>query len=206
MSRIDVTRAMSAKSDQLNAEDLIAGPRTIRITDVQDKGGEQPLWVFFEGDNGRPWKPSKTAIRCLAAVWGDDGAKWIGLHCTVFNDETVTWAGKAVGGIRVSHMEGLSQPRSLMLTRTRGKKAETIIQPLAVEGPVARWKTRLFAVAEGGTDLTVAQAWEKVPAAVKEELGQGLYDQLIALEVAAAEHSQTDGAQLEDLNAAIAAE
>lgn len=206
MKMIDVTKVMAAKSDQLNADDLLTGPRTIRIRDVKENGGEQPVSIFFDGDDGKPWKPSKTALRCLAAVWGSDASKWVGLHCTLFNDETVKWAGQAVGGIRVSHMEGLANQRKLMLTYTRGKKKENIIQPLVVDGPAKKWRERLFSVAEGQGELTVIEAWAKVPEKVKKELGQSLYDKLTALEAAAAEHRETDDAQLDELNAAIAAE
>lgn len=126
----DVTQAIAPKSDQMNADDLLQ-PRTIRITDVSVQATpEQPITVRFEGDNGRPWKPCKTAARCLATIWGTNSAQWIGLSCTLYNDPTVTWAGAAVGGIRVSHMEGLDKPRTLQLTKTRGKKGAVTIQPL----------------------------------------------------------------------------
>lgn len=206
MSVIDINRMVAAKSDQLNADDLVGGARTIRIRDIVETGAEQPLAVFFDGDDGKAWKPSKTAIRCLAAVWGTDAARWIGLSCTIYSDPTVKWGGVAVGGIRVSHAEGLTEPRRLMLAVTRGKKQETIIQPLAVaQGPVAKWRERLFAVAGGGTGVTVADAWAKVPGKVRAELGEGLYDQLLALERASAEHAASDDAQLDALNAAVTA-
>lgn len=128
----DVTQAIAPKSDQINADDLIQ-PRTIKITSVDvQPTPEQPITIHFEGDNGRPWKPCKTAARCLATIWGTNSAQWIGLHCTIFNDPTVTWAGAAVGGVRVSHMEGLDKPRTLQLTKTRGKKGAVTIQPLQV--------------------------------------------------------------------------
>lgn len=129
---MDVTKAIEAKSDQLNSADLLE-PRTIKITDVTVKGGEQPISIHFEGDDGKPWKPSKTSARCLALVWGANASQWIGMSCTVYNDPTVTWAGAAVGGIRVSHMEGIDKPVTLMLTKTRGKKGATVIQPLKLE-------------------------------------------------------------------------
>ena len=133
---IDVSKAIEPKSDQQNADDLLAGPRTIRINDVQmnEAAKEQKLWIRFDGDDGKPWKPSKTATRVLASIWGVDGAKWIGKHCTIYCDPAVTWAGQEVGGIRVSHMEGLDKPRKLMLTKTRGKKDGVTIQPLVVQG------------------------------------------------------------------------
>lgn len=129
----DVTQVIQAKSDQLNADDLMQ-PRTIRITGVKVQAiPEQPIWVSFEGDNGRPWKPCKTAARCLAAIWGTQSAQWVGMSCTIYNDPTVTWGGAAVGGIRVSHMEGIDAPRTLQLTKTRGKKGAIIIKPFRVD-------------------------------------------------------------------------
>lgn len=130
----DVTKAIAPKSDQLNADSLITGPMTIRIRDVKVSDGEQPIWVYFDGDDNKPWKPCKTAARCLASIWGPNAAQWIGMHCTIYNDPTVTWAGAAVGGIRVSHMEGLDKPRALQLTKTRGKKGTVTIQPLETGG------------------------------------------------------------------------
>lgn len=127
---LDVTKAIAPKSDQLNADDLLTGPRTIKITNVNIKSDEQPIVISFEGDDGKPWKPAKTAARCLASIWGPNAAKWIGRRCTLYNDPTVTWAGLAVGGIRVSHMDGLDKTRQLTLTRTRGKKIIVTIQPL----------------------------------------------------------------------------
>jgi len=131
----DVTKAIQAKSDQLNADDLVGGPITIRVRDVDVKSTtEQPIAVFYDGDDNKPWRPCKTAARCLAAVWGSNAAQWIGMHCTIYNDPTVTWAGAAVGGIRVSHMEGLDKPRQLNLAKTRGKKSIVTIQPLHIDG------------------------------------------------------------------------
>lgn len=128
---LDVTKLIEARSDQLNSSDLLE-PRTIKITDVTVKQGEQPISIHFDGDDGKPWKPSKTSARCLALVWGPNATQWIGMSCTVYNDPTVTWAGAAVGGIRVSHMQGIDKPVTLMLTKTRGKKGATVIQPLKV--------------------------------------------------------------------------
>lgn len=128
---LDVTKAIEPKSDQQNADDYLAGPETVKIESVEIKStNEQPVWIHLHGKKGRPWKPSKTALRCLALVWGADANKWTGLSLTLYNDESVTWAGVAVGGIRVSHMEGITKPVTLQLTKTRGKKAVTVIKPL----------------------------------------------------------------------------
>lgn len=206
MTTIDITRAMAPKSDQLNADDLLGGPRTIRIRDVQVTTGEQPVSVYFDGDDNRPWKPSKTAMRCLASIWGANAAKWIGMHVTLYNDESVTWAGAAVGGIRVSAIEGISSPRTLQLTKTRGKKVGVTIQPLEVkrDGSKAdRYRERLYAVAED-PEKSVEEAWGKVPEEVQAELGADLLSQLIAIETAAREHRENDPDAVADaLNASL---
>ncbi|MCZ4366652.1 hypothetical protein [Sulfitobacter dubius] len=205
MKTIDITKAISPKSDQLNADDLLVGPRTIRIRDVQVSNGEQPVSIFFDGDDNKPWKPAKSALRVLAAVWGGNAAKWIGMHCTLFNDESVTWAGVAVGGIRVSHMEGLSKPRTLNLTKTRGKKAAVTIQPLIIEreSKADKFRARLFEVAEDA-EKSVADAWAKVPEDVKTELGADLIDQLLEIEKAAQDHRENDpNAAVDALNESL---
>lgn len=132
---IDVTKAIEPKSDQQNADSLLSGPRTIKIKDIAyDATAEtQKLWIYFQGDDGKPWKPCRTAARCLVSIWGADASKWIGLSCTIYNDPDVQFGGAKVGGIRVSHMEGLTAPRTLMLTKTRGKKGATVIKPLDVK-------------------------------------------------------------------------
>lgn len=152
----DVTKAIEPKSDQMNADDLIGGPRTIKITKVTVQSTpEQPIWVNYEGDNNRPWKPCKTSARCLAHIWGVQSSQWVGLSCTLYNDTTVTWGGMAVGGIRVSHMQGIDKPVTLQLTKTRGKKGAVTIQPLIIGAqPVtvsdADWQDRARVAARQG--------------------------------------------------------
>lgn len=213
-AHIDISAALLSKSDQLNAEDLLAGPRTIRITNVskvveKDKDGRRvdKIWIEYDGGEGRPWKLSKTAARMLAACWGNDAGRWIGLSCTVYNDESVVFGGQKTGGIRVSHVEGITAPRTLNLTVTRGKKKEYTIQPLTVEKKTKAdaWRERLMAVASDPTKA-VAEAWAKVPDAIKAELGAGLFEQLEGIEKAAAEHATSDDVVLDDLNKAITGE
>ena len=131
---MDVSKAIEPKSDQQNADSLLTGPRTIKIRDIKyDPAAEaQKLWLYFDGDDDKPWKPCKTSARCLVQVWGADANKWIGLSCTIYCDPEVVFGGARVGGIRISHMEGLTQPRTLSLTKTRGKKGATVIKPLEV--------------------------------------------------------------------------
>lgn len=131
---MDVSRAIEPKSDQQNADDYLAGPETVKIKSVEVRStSEQPVSIHLYGKDGKPWKPSKTALRCLVSIWGADANKWKDLSLTLYNDPEVTWGGAKVGGIRVSHMEGLTSPRTLMLTKTRGKRGATVIKPLTIE-------------------------------------------------------------------------
>jgi hypothetical protein len=140
MSMVDVSDlrpTIVPKSDQLNAEQLLGGPMTIRVTDVRVGGGEeQPIHVHYEGENGRPYKPCKTMRKVLILGWGPDGREWIGKSMTLYNDPQVKFGGAEVGGIRISHMSDIERAIQVSLTATRGKKALHLIEPLKVDhGP-----------------------------------------------------------------------
>lgn len=127
----DLSAVIVPKSDQINADDLIAGPRTITITEVRvSPGTEQPVSIFFEGDGGKPFRPCKSMTRLMVSVWGPDSAKYPGQSMTLYRDPTVKWAGMAVGGIRISHMTGLSSRMEIALTETKGKRKITVVEPL----------------------------------------------------------------------------
>ena len=65
----DISATLEAKSDQLNATDIFGAEPVIRVRDVQLKeSAEQPIWVYFDGDNNRPWKPSKGMRRILEEI------------------------------------------------------------------------------------------------------------------------------------------
>lgn len=102
----DLSATIDPKSNQMNADDLIGGPKTITITRVSanQSSTEQPIAISYQGDNGKPYFPCKSMRRVLVSVWGKDGAAYAGRSLTLYRDPTVTWGGLAVGGIRISHM------------------------------------------------------------------------------------------------------
>jgi len=134
---MDITDTLAPKSNQLNTDDLIAGPRTITITKVTAGNAEQPVAVHFDGDGGKPWFPCKSMRRVLVAAWGADAAQYMGQRVTLFRDPEVTYGGIKVGGIRISHLSGLDGPLSIALTVTRQKRAPYRVQPLAAAVPAA---------------------------------------------------------------------
>jgi hypothetical protein len=129
---VDIGSTLAAKSDQLDAIELIH-PRTIRVRAVTAGSKEQPINVWFDGDDDRPFRPSKTVRRLLCAAWGTNGADWVGRSMTIYNDPTVRYGGIEVGGVRVSHVSHISAPIKAMLPVTRGKFKEHVILPLKAE-------------------------------------------------------------------------
>lgn len=129
----DMNSVIQPKSDQMNSDDLVGGPRTIRVSDVIIKAGEQPISVFYEGDNGKPWKPCKTTARLMVAAWGADAKKYVGRSLTLYRDPAVKWAGMEVGGIRISHMSHIDADMVYAATVTKGKRAPIRVKPLKAE-------------------------------------------------------------------------
>ena len=134
---MNLSNTVAPKSDQLNADDLIAGPRTIRITAVSAGSSEQPVNVSFEGDNNRPWKPSKGMRRVLIALYGPDSSAFIGQRVTLYNDTSVTFGPDTTGGIRISHASGIRTPLEIALTVKKGKRKPFRVEPLPDEKPPA---------------------------------------------------------------------
>lgn len=132
-------KAIEPKSDQLNADDLISGPRTIRIREIRAKrADQQPIDIFYDGDNGKPWRPCKTMARVIAFVWGNPDetfSNWVGKSMTLYCDPEVVFGGLKVGGIRISHMSHISQPITTATTVSKAKRKPFTVQPLAVSAP-----------------------------------------------------------------------
>ena len=120
----DLRTTIIPKSDQLNAEQLLAGPLVITVTDVRVGGGEeQPVSVYHDTDPARPFKPCKTMRKVLILAWGADGRQWIGRSMELYCDPSVKFGGEAVGGIRISRMTDIPKDIRVSLTATKGRKA-----------------------------------------------------------------------------------
>jgi hypothetical protein len=128
----DMSAVIVAKSDQQNADDFLSGSRTITITRVEIRPGtEQPVSIFFDGDDGKPWKPCKSMSRVLVAAWGPDAKVYVGRSATLHRDPNVTWGGMAVGGIRISHLSHIEHEMVAVLMASNKKKAPFKVKPLA---------------------------------------------------------------------------
>lgn len=135
MTEINMAHFVAPKSNQINADDLIGGPRTITITNVRANEGnsEQPVSVFFEGDQNKPFLPCKSMRRVMMDVWGVDAKSYIGKSMTLFRDPEVTWGGMKVGGIRISHMSHMDKAKTMALTASKQKRVPYTVKPLTIE-------------------------------------------------------------------------
>lgn len=129
---MDITETLAPNSDQLDAVDLLGGPRTFTIAKVsKNSSPDQPVNVTL-AEFPRVWRPSKSMRRVLAAGWGVKGDQWVGRRVTLYCDPTVRFGGAEVGGTRISHMSDLpkGKPLSVPLIVSRGKSAIFKVQPL----------------------------------------------------------------------------
>lgn len=133
----DMSAVIIPKSDQISADDLIAGPLTITIEKVTVRPGtEQPVTINYDGDGGRPFKPCKSMARVMVAGWGPDANAYVGRSMTLYRDPSVKWGGMEVGGIRISHMTDLPKRMTMALTQTKGSKKLFTVEPMAKAAPV----------------------------------------------------------------------
>lgn len=133
---MDMTEAIAPRSDQLNADDLMTGPRTFTIERVERGSAEQPVNVHL-AEFPRPWRPSKSMSRVLVAAYGKEAATYAGNRVTLYRDPNITFGRDKVGGVRISHMSGIDKPLTVALTVTRGKRAPYKVEPLPADAPTA---------------------------------------------------------------------
>jgi hypothetical protein len=125
MQAVDLSNTITPKSDQLNADDLMTCDKVITVTEVKlNSSDDQPVSVHYQGDDGRPFKPCKSMRRVLITAWGPRADQWVGKSMRLYCDKSVRFGKDAVGGIRVSELTDIEKDLALMLTVTRGRKAE----------------------------------------------------------------------------------
>lgn len=131
----DISFALQAKSDQTNAVDIMGSEPIWRIRQVDVKqSSDQPVWIYYEGDNNRPWKPSKGMLRVLARAWGNDSQNWVGKCVQPYFEPSVTYAGQEVGGIRIKALSDIPESGlQCIVTISRTKRQPYHVQHLKIE-------------------------------------------------------------------------
>ncbi|MDQ0102322.1 hypothetical protein J2T10_001968 [Paenarthrobacter nicotinovorans] len=136
-----MTESLAPKSDQLDAVDLVGGPRTFRIERVTKNNAEQPFNFHLEGFP-RVWRPGLSMRRVIVKAWGGKTSAYVGQSVTLYCDPSVEFGGSQVGGTRISHMSGIEKPLKVPLLIKRGKSAMFTVQPLKnVPAPAAEPQT-----------------------------------------------------------------
>jgi len=133
----DMSKAFMPKSNQLNNDQLIGGPVTIKITGVSTEftDNKTKAVINYENDGGRPYKPSLGMGRILLEAWGSDGNEWIGQSLILYRDPTVMFGKEQAGGIRISHMSGVKGNFTAYVTEKRGRKTPYSVKLLVVDAP-----------------------------------------------------------------------
>ena len=126
---MDISETLAPNSDQLDAVDLLGGPRTFTITQVTRGNAEQPVNIHL-AEFPRVWRPGKSMRRVLASAWGTDATVYVGRRVTLYCDESVKFGGKAVGGTRIKALSHIDQPKTVPLLVSRGQSAMFTVQPI----------------------------------------------------------------------------
>ncbi len=163
---LDMTQFTAPKSDQLNADDLIGGPRTITISRVRasESTPDQPVEIHIEGSD-KPYKPCKSMRRVMIALWGIDAMQYVGRSMTLYLDPEVQFGGMKVGGIRIGEMSHIEKDAQLVLTASKTKRAPFMVKKMKVQAP---------APAQPETD-TPAVIAERIKAATSTEMLEAIW-------------------------------
>lgn len=130
---MDLTQTILPNSDQVNADDFMAGEQTVTITGVEAGSSEQPVFVHLAEFPGRTYRPSKSMRRVLVAAWGKSADVYVGRRMTLYRDPEVTFGRDKVGGIKIGAVSHIEKPLAISLTATRGRRAPHTVQPLIEE-------------------------------------------------------------------------
>jgi hypothetical protein len=161
---MNIEDTLAPNSDQLDAIELVSGPRVFTVERVTKGNAEQPVNVHLV-EFPRPWRPGKSMRRVLAACWGVDASKWIGRRVELFFDPEVTFGKEKPGGTRIKRISHIDKAQRVPLLVTRGKSTIYNVEPLRetapTPSPTANLLAEIKAAAEAaGVDLaTVAAEW-----------------------------------------------
>ncbi|MFC8182443.1 hypothetical protein ACFULT_26525 [Rhodococcus sp. NPDC057297] len=161
---MNITEAAAPRSDQINADDLMSGPRVVTITETRKGSAEQPVEIVTaEFGPRRPYRPGKSMIRVLINAWGAEASAYAGRRMMIYRDPEISFGSDKVGGIRISHMSDIDKKLTLALTVTRGKRKPYTVEPLPDALPVITPEQAddIIASIEAATDRAALDAVSK---------------------------------------------
>ena len=150
---MDISQALVAKSDQLNASDLSGAPIVATIKAVRKGDASKPVIIDLEGMAGRPWKPSKGMLRVVAHAWGVESDAWIGRSVKLVNNPDVIFSGEKVGGVEVVAMSHIDKPFTVPVRLNRKQIKQhpvAVLSEPATEPWQAQWQAIRNALTTAG--------------------------------------------------------
>ena len=136
ITKEDMAASIEARSEQIDADNLISGPIDVTIKAVtRGPSNEQPIQIVLQ-ETPLFYRPNKTFRRALIGCFGDDSTNWIGKRLRLARDANVMFGGVKVGGTIVTHAS-VAAPIVLMLSTKRGKKSAVSIDVIPpIQKPV----------------------------------------------------------------------
>lgn len=138
-------------SDHITQELVSDGPQTFTVTGVTEvtmDGEKQRHAVTLAETAGKTWVPAFTVLKALAQVWSMEKENWVGQKLTLYRDPSVKIGRETVGGIRVSHVTGITEPRTVNVKGALNRTVTYKFSPLQAEQPqpatepwLAQWQT-----------------------------------------------------------------
>lgn len=72
---------------------------------------EEKFAIHFNG-GFKPLLANRTNLRIVSALHGADTGQWIGKTVNVYNDPSVSYAGRMTGGVRIRASNDIRQPHN----------------------------------------------------------------------------------------------
>lgn len=141
---MDMTESIQPRSDQINADSLMAGPQTYTVEKVTEGAAEQPFDFHLTESPGRAYRPSKSMRRVIVEAWGPKTENYVGKRLTIYRNPETKFGRDTVGGLEISHMSHIEGALKVNLTATRGKRKPFTVQPL-IEAAPRDWPAEIAA-------------------------------------------------------------
>ena len=186
---MDISDTLAPKSDQLDAIDLVSGPRTFTVQSVSAGNAEQPVNVHL-AEFPRVWRPSKGMRRVLAFCWGAQANEWTGRRVTLYYDPEVSFGKEKVGGTRISHLSHIDGPKKIPMLIAKGRTAVFTVQPLP-DTPAAPTEAEVAAC----DDQAVLRGWWNAHPNLRPAIGARVAELKAEKDAAPAEPGLFDGEQ-----------
>ena len=151
----DITPYSAPGGDEFSFMDVADKPRIVKIVAVtRSNDMKRGLNIVLEGFEDRPWKPGKNMQRVLH-LWGTRSSQLVGHRLRLYGDPEVTYGKEKPGGVRISHMDGIDEVKTVPVRFKRGKSSAYVVRPLSELEAVAETSTGAVTLEQINAAVTV---------------------------------------------------